>query len=160
MGTTHAHTQVPVTNEIVSVIWAKKCLEDRNLLAETKADPATKAFGGKASSMQVRAVQNTSDTLNICIPDYAALNDGTLDRLADKQMADVSGGILPLLFIGIPVAVAVVPAAIGVASAGGAFTAAAAAGGAAVAAGVAVGTAAGVGAFNQGTGLYDVDDTG
>ena len=149
METTHTHTQVPVTNEIVSVIWAKKCLEDRNLLAETKADPAAKALGGKTASMQVHAVQNTADTLNICIPDYKAMNDGTFDRLADEQMADVSGGLLPLLFIGVPVAVAAIPAVIGIATAGGAFTAAAVGAGAFIATGAGLGAAAAAGLLDD-----------
>lgn len=140
--------QVPVTNEIISVIWAKKCVEDRNLLAETKADPAAGALGGKAS-MQVRAVQNTADTLNICIPDYRAMNDGTLDRLADEQMANVAGGILPLLFIAVPVAVAVAPAVIAVATAGGAFTAAAVGAGAFIAVGAGLGAASAAGLFDE-----------
>jgi len=136
--------QVPVTNEIASVIWAKKCAEDKGFLAEIKADPAAKAFAGKAPSMQVCTVQNTSDTLNLCVPDYKMLNDGTLE-LADEAMADVSGGFIWMLSL------LAVPAAV---------TGAGAVGAAAVAAGVGVGIAAGVGAFNEDTGLYDVSDAG
>jgi len=135
--------QVPVTNEIASVIWAKKCVEDKGFLAEIKADPAAKALAGEETSMQVSAVQNTPDTLNICVPDYEMLNDGTLDQLADEAMADVSGGLIWMLSL------LAVPAAV---------TGAGAVGAAAVAAGVGVGIAAGVGAFNEDTGLYDVSD--
>jgi len=147
-------SQLPVTNEIASVICAKKCVEDKAFLAEMKANPAAQA-GVKG---KVLTVDNTANTLNICVPDYKMLKDGTLDQITDEHMADVSGGILPLLFAPIIAAAAVAPAVIAAGSAGGAFTAAAAAGSAAVAAGVAVGAAAGVGAFDESTGLYDVAD--
>jgi len=94
--------------------------------------------------MQVRAVQNTAGMLNICIPDYKALSDGTVERLSEEQMSNVSGGLIWLLSL------LAVPAAI---------TGAGAVGAAAVAAGVGVGIAAGVGAFDEDTGLYDVEDT-
>ncbi|MDD9806183.1 MAG: hypothetical protein OXU50_02165 [Gammaproteobacteria bacterium] len=130
-------SQLPVTNEIASVIWAKKCLEDRNLLAEIKADPATKALGEKVSSMQVHAVQNTADTLNICVPDYKAMNDGTLSQLSEEQMSGVAGGLFFLLpLIGLATAGAVTGAVYGAA---------------ATVAGAGVGIASAAGAFDENT---------
>lgn len=87
-------SQLPITNEIASVIWAQKCAADKGFLAKIQADAAT-AFEGSAlpSSMEVHAVQNTADTLNICVPDYKAMNDGSLDEISDEQMAGVSGGL-------------------------------------------------------------------
>jgi len=118
-----AKTRLPATNEIVSVIWAKKCLEDGNFLTEMKADPATKAFAGKTPSMQVHAVQNTADTLNICVPDYGVLNDGTVDRISDEQMAGISGGIfwfIPFLVLGAVGAGVTAAAGVGIAASAGA----------------------------------------
>jgi len=87
-------SQLPITNEIASVIWAKKCASDRGFLARIQADVGT-AFEGSTlpASMQVRAVQNTADTLNICVPDYRGLNDAAVNELSDEQMAGVSGGL-------------------------------------------------------------------
>jgi len=124
------NTQVPMTNEIASVVWAKRCAEDGKLLAAIKADPAAKVLERPSASMQVRTVQNTTDTLHICVPDYQRMNDGSIDEISDEQMAGVSGGLfflLPLLAIG------------GVAAAH------------AVVAGTAVGTAAATGAFDENT---------
>jgi len=119
--------QLPITNEIASVTWAKKCAEDGKFLAAIKADPA-KVFGESAlpPQMQIRAVQNTADTLHVCVPDYQGLNDVSVDKISDEQMAEVSGGfffLLPLLAIGVVAACHAVPAAIGVgtAAAAGAF---------------------------------------
>jgi len=87
-------SQLPITNEIASVIWAKKCAADRGFLTKIRADVAT-AFEGSTlpPSMQVRAVQNTADTLDICVPDYRGLNDAAVNELRDEQMAGVSGGL-------------------------------------------------------------------
>ncbi|MDD9868693.1 MAG: hypothetical protein OXU50_02185 [Gammaproteobacteria bacterium] len=87
------NTQLPITNEIASVIWAKKCAVDRGFLAQIKADAATAFEGGALpASMEVRAVQNTADTLNICVPGYRGLEDA-VNQLSDEQMAGVSGGL-------------------------------------------------------------------
>ncbi len=86
--------QLPATNEILSALKAKKYLDDRTLLAAVKANPA------KALKMEkhipnhsVRTVQNTRDTMNICIPDYQVVRNGTFhSALSDMQMAQISGG--------------------------------------------------------------------
>ncbi len=127
-------TQLPMTGEIASAMVAKRCLEDQNFLAKIKADPVN-AFGKMPAGQQIRTVQNTSDMLHVCVPDYAAHN-----QLSDEQMKNVSGGFIPLLFIG--------AASIGVGSAVIAGTAAAAG----------VGIAAATGAFNEESGMYDIPD--
>ncbi len=109
-------TQLPITNEIVSVLQAKKFLDDRTLLAAVRADPA-KALAKPVPGLSVRTVQNTRDTMNICIPDYQAIRDGTAyAALDDKQMAQVSGGEIFLgIIIGIIAATATVTAVVGIA---------------------------------------------
>ena len=127
-------TQLPMTGEIASAMVAKRCLEDQNFLAKIKADPVN-AFGKMPAGQQIRTVQNTSDMLHVCVPDYAAHN-----QLSDEQMKDVAGGFLPLIFI----------------------AAASIAGGSAAIAGAVAGTAVGIahsqGAFNEESGMYDVPD--
>ncbi|MDD9868687.1 MAG: hypothetical protein OXU50_02155 [Gammaproteobacteria bacterium] len=117
-------SQLPVTNEIASVIWAKKCAADKDFLAEIKADPAAKVLERPSASMQVRTVQNTTDTLHICVPDYQKMNDGSIDEISDEQMAGVAGGFFWFI-----------PIIAGIAIAGG----------------MAAGTAAATGAFDENT---------
>ncbi len=133
-------TQLPMANEIASVMVAKRCLEDRNFLAKIKADPVN-VFDQMPARQQVRTVQNTPDLLHVGIPGYGFLaNKTTLDRVSDEQMADVSGGIFFLF------------APLFALAGAGAATAAA------VTAGVGVGIAASQGAFDEDTGMYDVGD--
>ena len=124
-------TQLPMATEIASAMVAKRCLEDRKFLAEIKADPVN-VLGKMPSGQQVRTVQNTSDMLHVCVPDYPAADNGAVhNQLSDEQMKDVSGGFLPFIFIAI---------ASGIAGS---------AAGAAAAAGAGVGIAAAAGAFDE-----------
>lgn len=85
---TQTATELPATNEIVSALLAAKYAGDRTLLQTVKADPQT-ALNGSEVAVTVRAVQNTEDTLHICVPDYEVLADM---KLEDEQLAQVSGG--------------------------------------------------------------------
>ncbi|MDD9869364.1 MAG: hypothetical protein OXU50_05680 [Gammaproteobacteria bacterium] len=104
--------QLPMTMEIASVLCAKRCSEDKAWAQKVESNPA-QAFGPDFDAKnRIVTVKNTAGSLNICVPDYKMLNDGTLEQLADKQMADVSGGLLFLVIPAILAAALSVPAAI------------------------------------------------
>jgi len=114
--------EVPITKEVASVIWAKKCLDDKAWAKQVQSDPAA-AIDWDKDAQSVSTVQNTADTLHVCVPDYRAMNDGSMDEISDEQMAGVSGGLLfllPLLAIGGAVAISA-GTAVGVAAAAGEF---------------------------------------
>ncbi len=94
-------TELPATNEIVSALLAAKYADDLALLQTVRANPQT-ALNGSEVPVTVRAVQNTEDTLHICVPDYDVLADMKLD---DEQLAQVSGGEI---FISIGIAISAV----------------------------------------------------
>jgi len=123
--------ELPMTKEVASVIWAKKCLDDKAWAKQIQSDPA-RAIDWDKDAQSVVTVQNTGDTLNICVPDYKMLNDGTLDHLSEEQMAGISGGIFFLLpLFGLIAAGATTAAVYGTVG------------------GAAVGTAAAAGAFDE-----------
>ncbi|MDD9807479.1 MAG: hypothetical protein OXU34_04305 [Gammaproteobacteria bacterium] len=81
-------TQLPMTKEIASVMWAGKCLKDKAWARQVQSDPA-KILGREFPGEQIRTVQNTADTLHICVPHYEA----TLDEvLGDEALDGVAGG--------------------------------------------------------------------
>ncbi len=90
-----ATTELPATNEIVSALLAGKYAGDKSLLKTVKANPQ-KALNGHGMPITVRAVQNTEDTLHICVPAYHALDDMKID---DEQLAQVAGGEIILAVI-------------------------------------------------------------
>jgi len=131
---TKSMQELPMTNEVVSALWAQKCLADKAWAKQIQSDPVA-AIDWDKDAQSVSTVQNTADTLNICVPDYQFLRDGAAD-LSDEQMAGVSGGLFFLFgLLGL----------IG-SSAATAGCAAVAAG---VTAGKAVGVAAAAGAFDE-----------
>jgi len=126
---TKSMQEVPMTKEVASAIWAQKCLADKAWARQIQSDPAA-AIDWDKDEQSVSTVQNTADTLNICVPDYRSLQDGATE-LSDEQMAGVSGGLFFLFgLLGLVGTAAAAPAA------------------AAVPAGLAVGTAAAAGAFD------------
>jgi len=125
---TKSMQELPMTNEIVSVLWAKKCLDDKAWGQQVQSNPAA-AIEWANDAQSVATVQNTADTLNICVPDYQAMNDGSLSEISEEQMAGVSGGIFFLLPL-IAVATAAAPAAATYATAAAVGTGVAAATGA------------------------------
>ena len=86
-----ATIQIPASNEVVSALLAKKCVDDKALLTAIKSDPA-KALNMRGSSMQVRAVQNTRDVLHVCVPDYGALREEAIQELKSGELGQISGG--------------------------------------------------------------------
>ena len=79
--------QIPAANEVVSALLAKKCVDDKALLAAIKSDPA-KALNMRDTTVRVRAVQNTRDLLHVCVPDYEAIQE-----LDSSELEQVSGGL-------------------------------------------------------------------
>ncbi|MDD9806167.1 MAG: hypothetical protein OXU44_04400, partial [Gammaproteobacteria bacterium] len=100
---TQTATELPATNEIVSALLAAKYADDQTLLQTVRDNPQT-ALNGSGVAVTVRAVQNTEDTLHICVPDYEVLADMKLD---DEQLAQVSGGEI-FISIGIAISAAFV----------------------------------------------------
>jgi len=129
---TKSMQELPMTKEVASALWAQKCLADKAWAKQIQSDPVA-AIEWDKDEQSVSTVQNTADTLNICVPDYQFLQDGA-HQLSDEQMAGVSGGLIWLLGL------LAVPAAV---------TGAGAAGAAAVTTGVGVGAAAAAGAFEE-----------
>ena len=78
--------QIPAANEVVAVLLAKKCVDDKALLAAVKSDPV-KAFDIRDATLRVRTVQNTRDVLHVCVPDY-----GAMQELESDELEQVSGG--------------------------------------------------------------------
>jgi len=80
--------ELPMTKEIASVVWAEKCLKDKAWARQVHSDP-TKTLGREFPGEQIRTVQNTADTLHICVPHY----ETTLDEvLGDEALDGVAGG--------------------------------------------------------------------
>jgi len=80
--------QLPMTKEIASVVWAEKYLKDQAWARQVHSDPA-KTLGRQFPGEQIRTVQNTADTLHICVPHYEATLDEVLD---DEALDGVAGG--------------------------------------------------------------------
>jgi len=128
---TKSMQQLPMTKEVASALWAQKCMADKAWAEQIQSDPAG-AIDWDKDAQRVSTVQNTADTLNICVPDYRGLNDA-VNELSDEQMAGVSGGLFFLFgLLGLIGTSAAVPAVAAV--------------GAGVTAGQAVGIAAAAGA--------------
>jgi len=83
--------ELPMTKEVASALWAQKCLADKAWAKQIQSDPAA-AIDWDKDEQSVSTVQNTADTLNICVPDYRGLDDA-VNQLSDEQMAGVSGGL-------------------------------------------------------------------
>ena len=79
--------KIPATNEIFSVLLAKKCAGDEALLAAIKSNPV-KALDMRDTTLRVRAVQNTRDVLHVCVPDYEAMRE-----LEGSELEQLSGGV-------------------------------------------------------------------
>ena len=78
---------LPMTNELVSVLLAKKCADDHALLAAVRENPR-KALEVRNDVANVRTVQNTPAVLHVCVPDYEALR-----ACGERELTQVSGGI-------------------------------------------------------------------
>lgn len=78
---------LPVTNELVSVLWAKKCADDHTLLAAVRENPR-KALKVRDDAADVITVQNTPTVLHVCVPDYEALR-----ACGERELTQVSGGL-------------------------------------------------------------------
>jgi len=81
-------TQLPMTKEIASVVWAEKCLKDKAWARKVHSDPA-KTLGRGFPGEQIRTVQNTADTLHVCVPYYEATLDEVLN---DEALDGIAGG--------------------------------------------------------------------
>lgn len=80
--------ELPMTKEIASVVWAQKCLKDKAWARQVHSDP-TGTLGREFPGEQIRTVQNTADTLHICVPHYEATLDETL---GDEALDGIAGG--------------------------------------------------------------------
>ena len=79
-------TKLPMINELVLALLAKKYAGSPEMLAAVKENPR-KALELRDDSLQVKMVQNTAQVLHVCVPDYAALQ-----TVKEQQLAQISAG--------------------------------------------------------------------
>ena len=79
-------TKLPMTNELVLALLAKKYASNPEMLAAVKKNPR-KVLELHNDALQVKTVQNTAHVLHVCVPDY-----GALKTLEEQKLAQISAG--------------------------------------------------------------------
>ena len=79
-------TKLPMTNELVLALLAKKYASNPEMLAAVKEDPR-KVLELHNDALQVKTVQNTAHVLHVCVPDY-----GALKTVEEQKLAQISAG--------------------------------------------------------------------
>lgn len=90
---------IPPYSEMVSALLAQRCATDKEFMAQMKSRPKEALIShlpqheqDKAKDLAVRTVQNTPDTVHVCVPCYSMLEDLNVAELDDEQMEKVAGG--------------------------------------------------------------------
>lgn len=101
--------RLPLTNEVIGVLAASECARDAELDKAFAADPKgalqSEAAMNLPADVEVRAVRNSADEINIAIPAHAVLgSDAVRNAISEDDMRQISGGEVIGLVIGAIVA--------------------------------------------------------
>ncbi|MDD9885927.1 MAG: hypothetical protein OXU83_02015 [Gammaproteobacteria bacterium] len=89
---TVARVSLPLTNEIVAVLLGQTLTHpDTTPEARAEIKKRTAEVVDKFDSFKVAYVQNTADTLNICVPEFPDL-DCEMEKITEAELEQIAGG--------------------------------------------------------------------
>lgn len=107
---------IPLMNEIISVVLAAGCLNNEEFRANLEAGDLAAVIGEEyaglldQNNIAVQTVQNTADTVNIALPSYESLDEAWME-MTDEQLEKISGGAFEIValctLIGVGVSVGI-----------------------------------------------------
>lgn len=108
---TNVTNALPPANEVIAAMASHLASQDPAVSEALLADPqsAYEKAAGKPppAGLNIRAVRNTADEVNLPIPAYETLDEAVARALQDSEVQKISGGfeIIVVVFAGIGTAI-------------------------------------------------------